>query len=655
MGHLQFHPAKLIANRTVYSRLLSDLPQHALLRISLATNLILFSFMLVFFNIGFKRDDTAVIMLLANGSLGGSPDEHLVYIHYLFGLILKPLYTLAPSISWFTWACLTLLFFSFTTLLWSFLQLCAKRVIVFIYLAFFAFYGLANFLILLDFTQISFAIGAAGLSLVLVYVLSERSRLSLVVFALIFLALTSVFREKSLYLIIVFFVCIVPFSKKKMPVMLVLLALSLLIHTGLVSTNDKHYHKDTSWSQFKNFDDHMSWAIDYAGEADPLVFQKTSITPVQLEAFRHWLLFDEKTITHEFISNLTPYLPTNNFSPITLLDRALSKFFQIWQKNLGNFWSLLSLIGLAYLIFARHQGKTRLVLLVALLVTCSMIPAIHIAVPFVFLIMFAGRIGIITVLAVLHIAILSYFSLLNRLPSHVTIGISFILISLAATIISSRLPYSPWLADLIKKSTTILFLLITGSIAFTLVSTSPANKARISHLSGLLSEIAQTNKNPDQGKIYITFPGINCLQSIDPFPASTMPAHYWKNIALMGWLTRSPVTKNTLMQHGITNISTAIASDRRIRLFTDWPRRFSSLRRLWLEQHKGLALFIEESPFVFRIEVLDASQLSTTLLRTFSSIRTALDAMTGTLVRLISTDRLPELFKLIERILAPIH
>ena len=51
---------------------------------------------------GFEENDDIIMAMIANGSYSGVPDGHLFYINILYGNVLAWLYTLIPSIEWYT-------------------------------------------------------------------------------------------------------------------------------------------------------------------------------------------------------------------------------------------------------------------------------------------------------------------------------------------------------------------------------------------------------------------------------------------------------------------------------------------------------------------------------------------------------------------------
>ena len=59
--------------------------------IVLAVNIVFFAVMAVVLPLGFEENDDVMMCMIANGSYGGAPDFHLVYINVLYGMMLAAL------------------------------------------------------------------------------------------------------------------------------------------------------------------------------------------------------------------------------------------------------------------------------------------------------------------------------------------------------------------------------------------------------------------------------------------------------------------------------------------------------------------------------------------------------------------------------------
>lgn len=72
---------------------------------------------------GFEENDDVMMCMIANGSYGGTPDFHLVYINVLYGMMLAALYSLTPLLEWYTFSFAVLQILSMTCIAYFVLTL----------------------------------------------------------------------------------------------------------------------------------------------------------------------------------------------------------------------------------------------------------------------------------------------------------------------------------------------------------------------------------------------------------------------------------------------------------------------------------------------------------------------------------------------------
>lgn len=68
----------------------------------LLVNAIFFVLAAYLLPIRFQDNDDSLMCLIASGNYSGTPDAHLVFINYFYGLIVKLFYVLLPEIEWYT-------------------------------------------------------------------------------------------------------------------------------------------------------------------------------------------------------------------------------------------------------------------------------------------------------------------------------------------------------------------------------------------------------------------------------------------------------------------------------------------------------------------------------------------------------------------------
>lgn len=77
---------------------------------------ILFILLNKIYTLRFSTNDDSAMLLISSGSYTGTPDNHLVFINFIYGSILNVLYNVMPSIEWYTILFIALNIFSLASL-----------------------------------------------------------------------------------------------------------------------------------------------------------------------------------------------------------------------------------------------------------------------------------------------------------------------------------------------------------------------------------------------------------------------------------------------------------------------------------------------------------------------------------------------------------
>jgi hypothetical protein len=89
----------------------------------LLISIIQFSIIIVVFPLTFEISDDYFMNAIASGALSGTPSEFLMFTNVLIGKLLVWLYSIMPSINWYTFYLLTTLFAGYTAIQFSFYRL----------------------------------------------------------------------------------------------------------------------------------------------------------------------------------------------------------------------------------------------------------------------------------------------------------------------------------------------------------------------------------------------------------------------------------------------------------------------------------------------------------------------------------------------------
>ncbi|MBP5260411.1 MAG: hypothetical protein J6Z12_07280 [Paludibacteraceae bacterium] len=145
------------------NRLNSYIERYKLVFSLLLSNVLLGSLML-FSSWHYEATDDYVMARIASGAYSGTPDAHLVFIHYLYGQVVAVLYRLLPSIEWYTWLFVGFHFVSLTTLT---VMLFDIKHLKLRYLAIFALCALeVRIFYFIQFTTVAAVLATTGLLLV---------------------------------------------------------------------------------------------------------------------------------------------------------------------------------------------------------------------------------------------------------------------------------------------------------------------------------------------------------------------------------------------------------------------------------------------------------------------------------------------------------
>jgi hypothetical protein len=128
--------------------------------------LLLFTAAVIILPISYETIDDFFMNSIASGYFGGTPDEHLIYTHFLIGLILKTLFNIWNTFNWYAAYLVGVLFVSFWVISWLLLKraqtVIALSLALYLFLVFYI-----KFIIQLQFTTASGCLAIAGVLLLL--------------------------------------------------------------------------------------------------------------------------------------------------------------------------------------------------------------------------------------------------------------------------------------------------------------------------------------------------------------------------------------------------------------------------------------------------------------------------------------------------------
>lgn len=211
-------------------------------------NLILFCVFAIFLPIRYEENDDVIMCWIASGFYSGTPDPHLVFINYIFGLMISSLYKLNPNIEWYTILLYLIHVISVTVIVKVITETKKSKILIISFLILLYVLEIRNIL-LLQFTTTSSIMAIAGLLLI---VSSERTvRL---VFGGILFVLASLIRFDAAMLVGFLFAVFYFYNNKLFKdlysLKFITLVLLFILSTSLYGVNSIIYKSNADWRYY---------------------------------------------------------------------------------------------------------------------------------------------------------------------------------------------------------------------------------------------------------------------------------------------------------------------------------------------------------------------------------------------------------------------
>lgn len=296
------------------------------LLIALVLNLVLFALTYWFLTPRFMtNDDVGMMLEVAGVSRTNVPSAYMIHSHYFIGLILKTLYTSAPSAPWYGLYLVTTVFSSLTTFCYLALRANPRFLTILVYLTIFIFLGI-ELLLNLQFTIAASLIGLAGMSFFIFSDSAEgekRAGKNKRHFALgfLFLMLCVAIRWKAFLMVCalsvpLYAIHLIKSKRRDLIAKSLFLGLSLAFCFGLNITNRLIWAQDASWKSFYDFNKARSKLsgnnpLDYLDkEKLAQVLKEVSWSRNDYDMFKTFYFLDNDTYNTENLQRLLNAAPT---------------------------------------------------------------------------------------------------------------------------------------------------------------------------------------------------------------------------------------------------------------------------------------------------------------------------------------------------------
>lgn len=562
-----------------------------------------FAFFFIVCTPAFRRDDTAAMMWIANGTFTDTPSPYLVFSNILFGKLLVQLYTIAPDIPFYPLALYLILFGSFFLVTWYLLRIWPVRYSLLTSSAFIAVFALTQFLMKLEFTQVALAATAAALlSFLQTTRLPTAIRTSLV---LGFSCLAFMIRS-DVFFIFLPLALIIAFSNRGARLASVLtIVLVCSIFWLLLDYHNSSYQSDPEWKTFYDFNLARGKVIDYKITVPPERQHALGLTDVDIKALKAWVIHDTNIITPRIFRELGAYVPGRFFINSATLAWLADSVSDNISKQVFKPTNILSLLAIMIsILIACPSRKARLVLLPLTLAAILIVPAALVLVPvccfFVGKRLGHGQAGLLQLGVVF---LIFYLAIIGRIPNFLASGLSAIsiLFFLAA---SSRSLFGQTSQK--AKDIGILFLLavIVVSTLLACLKLSPANAERQEKFQQLSAELVHSF--PPETAFVLYPPAF--IEDFGLFRTSKLEKALGPRLIVQGWLSHTPVQQQQLRVNNFSSIRELLFSKRTC-VITSWEKRFMYLDR-FCRQHYGhgvAAIAIQSNIYQLTIDTLESA------------------------------------------------
>jgi hypothetical protein len=319
-------------------------------KVSLALLIALYGFTYAFFNVVFEDGDDVVMQQIAQGSLSGKPDDHLVFINIIIGFILKYFYQINSHFYWYSSMMVLFQFCSFLVILF-YLNSIKKNWQLYVGVLAMMQY----FIIKTQFTSIAGLLAIAGLLLFEKGFESSSKKKLVLSFGFLLLSALLRFQMALLMFFIGFiFIFVIHFKSFQINKTLVVFfgVLSISVFSTLQINNA--YYADSEWQYYKNFNSIRGKINDNNNLEKYLAIEK--ISPIQSTSYKlaTGFVYNENCN----LTQLTDLYQKVKPSLWQGIKNNIQKIFYIirnYDKRLEFYVNLL-LLGLLYFLYKQKAG-----------------------------------------------------------------------------------------------------------------------------------------------------------------------------------------------------------------------------------------------------------------------------------------------------------
>ncbi len=198
----------------------------------------------------FEENDDVGMMNIVSGAYNNRPSEYMLFSNILIGKLLKYLFTIIPTINWYTWYLIVSILISYTGIQYSFNKIKAKPIIKII--RHFLILSILLFsLIALQFTRVAAIALTAGMLLLFT---SNKKEYIQIGFGILLIILGTMIRKEVLYMYILLslpFIIYFAINNKTFKIINIIIA--ILLSFTVIWHDNLSYEQNTELNEYREF------------------------------------------------------------------------------------------------------------------------------------------------------------------------------------------------------------------------------------------------------------------------------------------------------------------------------------------------------------------------------------------------------------------
>ena len=307
--------------------------------LSIILNIVILACLMLLFRPNFETSDDAYMNEFASGVFG-QRENHLVFINYILGSIIRFLYEILPIVNWYTIAQYAAVFASFTSITYVLVRTKGTELGMGVSAILITAFGYQCY-VLPQFTKTAGCLLVAGAVLIFAAFRGEKAVWQQVAAGGILMLLGSMYREKVFFLclLMVFPIGVVIFFRdffKNGYQSVTKYVIIVMIFVGVLGCaqaafwyHDYQYAKESEWSEYLTWDTALVKLIDSFFpyyQDDIALYTDLGISESDLRYYENWNVADTDKLSTQSLERLVVAKDAYWISPKTKLIEFWSEF-----------------------------------------------------------------------------------------------------------------------------------------------------------------------------------------------------------------------------------------------------------------------------------------------------------------------------------------